>query len=53
MGHNRMGHGTWDVPRTLKILWDTPHANTGPRYPFESTPMLKDPDTLLGIKKLA
>ena len=28
MGHNGTGHGTWDVPGSLKNLWDTSHANT-------------------------
>jgi len=28
MGHNGTGHGTWDVPGTLKNLWDTSRANT-------------------------
>ena len=30
-GHNGTGHGTWDVPGTLKNLWDTSRANTGLR----------------------
>ena len=27
-----MGHGTWDVPGTLKNLWDTSRANTAIQY---------------------
>ena len=32
MGHNGTGHGTWDVPGTLKNLWDMSRANTGTGY---------------------